>query len=87
MHLPSVDALVAQLTSSSMLSNDVADCLHSEDRKAELVLRKNHQAAAWAIKEATLASFFNRASLIWLCQLQDHLPPEDKRCTRTLISC
>lgn len=79
LQLPSVDAPVAHLTSSSVLTNDIADCLQMEDRKAELVLCINHQAAAWAIKAATSASFFNRASLIWLRQLQDHLPPEDKR--------
>lgn len=77
LQLPSVDAPVVQLTSSSVLTNNVADGLRTEDRKAE-ILRKNHQSAAWAIKAATLASFFNRASLIWLHQLQDRLPPEDK---------
>lgn len=64
LHLPSIDAPVAQLTSSLIFSNDVADCLRSEDRQTELVLRKNHQAAAWAIKAATLALFFSRASII-----------------------
>lgn len=50
------------------------DGLKSEERKTELGFRKAHQAAAWAIKAATATSFFNRASLIWLRQLQEHLP-------------
>lgn len=79
LQLPSVDTPVAQLTSSSLLTNDVADGLRTEDRKAELLLRKNHQAATWAIRAATSASFFNRVSLIWLRQLKDRLPQEDKR--------
>lgn len=77
--LPSVDAPIAALTSSSVLTGYVADSLRSEDRKAELVCRKLHQAVAWAICAATSASFFNRASLLWLRQLQEWLPPEDKR--------
>lgn len=41
--------------------------------------RKTHQSAAWAIWAAIAVSFFNRASLIWLCQLRDRLPSEDAR--------
>lgn len=40
---------------------------------------KAHQSAAWAIWTATSASFFNHASLLWLKQLQDWLPPSDTR--------
>lgn len=88
LQLPTVDAPIAHLTSSSMLSTDVDSievCLRSEDRKAELLLRKNHQATAWAIKAATSASFFSRASLIWLHQLQDRLHPDDKRLHQDII--
>lgn len=42
LHLPSVDAPVASLTSSTVLSNEVADGLRTEDRKAELAFRKTH---------------------------------------------
>lgn len=77
LQLPLVDAPVAHLTSSTVLSNDIADGLCTEDRKAELTFCKTHQAAAWAIKAATSVSFFNRASLIWLRQLQDRIPPKD----------
>lgn len=70
---------MANLTSSSVLSNDIADGLWTEDQKAELAFRKTHNAAAWAVRAATSASFFNRVSLIWLHRLQERLPPEDMR--------
>lgn len=50
-----------------------------ENRNAEVALRKTHQAAAWTIRATTLTLFFSRASLIWLCQLQEWLPPDDTR--------
>lgn len=77
--LPLVDAPVAALASSSVLSGNMVDGLRSEDRKAELAFRKTHQAAAWAVKAATSTSFFTRASLLWLRQLQERLSPEDTR--------
>lgn len=77
--LPTVDEPIAHLTSSSVISNDVLDGLRSEDRKADLSFCKTHQAAAWAIQVATSTSFFACASLIWLHQLQEQLPPEDSR--------
>lgn len=40
------------------------------------MLRKTHQAAAWALRAAT-ASFLNRTSLAWLRQMQARLAPED----------
>lgn len=61
-----VDAPVAALSTSSALSADSMDGLKAEDRKTELTFRKSHQADAWAIRAATAASFFNRATLIWL---------------------
>lgn len=77
--LPSVDAPVASLASTSLVSTDVLDGLKSDERKTELGYRKAHQAAAWTIKAATATSFFNRASLIWLRQLQERLPTSDTR--------
>ncbi|XP_060550599.1 uncharacterized protein LOC117655455 isoform X2 [Pantherophis guttatus] len=77
--VPVVDTPIANLSSSSLLSTDALDGLKSEDRKSELSFRKEHQALAWAIKTATATSFFNRATLLWLRQLQDRLPPEDTR--------
>lgn len=51
----------------------------TEDRKAELAFQKTHQAATWAVKTATSTSFFTRASLLWLRQLQERLPSENAR--------
>lgn len=48
-HLPTVDTPVANLTSSSNLSNDVADGLHTEDRKAELTFCRTHEAVGHGI--------------------------------------
>lgn len=79
MTLPTVDVPVASLSSSSIISTDIIDGLKSEERKSELAFRKIHQAATWAIKAATSTSFFNRASLIWLHQLQERLPPDGTR--------
>lgn len=45
----------------------------------ELTFRKTHQAAARAVKAATSTSFFTTASLLWLRQLQERLPPDDIR--------
>lgn len=77
--LPVVDAPVANLSSTSVLSTDSLDGLKADDRRAELAFRKAHQATSWAIRTATATSFFNRASLIWLRQLQEQLPPEEMR--------
>lgn len=79
LQLPTVDEPVAGLTSSSILVGEVGDSLKLEDKRAEMALRKTHQAAAWSIRAATSASFFNRASLVWLHQLRERLPPEDAR--------
>lgn len=79
LQLPSVDEPVSSLISSSVLASDVGDGLKVEDKRAEIFFQKTHQAAAWAIRAATSASFFNRASLIWLRQLRDRLPPEEAR--------
>ncbi|XP_058052191.1 uncharacterized protein LOC131204695 [Ahaetulla prasina] len=72
---PTIDDPVAALT--SILSSE--DGLKPEDKKAEVALRNMHQAAAWAIRAATAASFFNRASLLWLRQMQARVPPSDLR--------
>lgn len=79
LQLPSVDEPVASLTSSTILVGEAGDGLKFEDKRAEMAFRKSHQATAWAIRAATSSSFFNRASLVWLRQLRDRLPPEDAR--------
>lgn len=43
----------------------------------KMTLRKTHQAAAWEIRVAMAVSFFNRMSLVWLCQLQARISLED----------
>lgn len=58
--LPTVDAPVASLSSSSVISTDSLDGLRAEDRWSELAFRKSHQA----VGIATATSFFTRASLI-----------------------
>ncbi|XP_013910711.1 PREDICTED: bystin isoform X2 [Thamnophis sirtalis] len=80
LQLPSIDTpLVALASSSSLVTGDIADNLEEEDKIAELTLRKNFQSAAWAIKAAASASFFNRTTLLWLRQLQKRIPPQDVR--------
>ncbi|XP_060547808.1 uncharacterized protein LOC132711896 [Pantherophis guttatus] len=79
LNLPSVDPPVVSLSSSAVLSSDAVEVLKADERKTEVSFRKMHQAAAWAVKAATSASFFNRATLIWLRQLQERLPPGDTR--------
>lgn len=77
--LPPVDASVAAITSSSILLPDLLEDLKTEDKRAKKACHKTRQATAWAIKAATGASFFNRASILWLRQLQTRLPPSDSR--------
>ncbi|XP_058041200.1 uncharacterized protein LOC131199441 [Ahaetulla prasina] len=73
--VPTVDTPIATLASSSnIIPSDAAEGLRTEDRRAELSTRKTHQAAAWAIRSATAASFFARTSLIWLRQMQERIP-------------
>ncbi|XP_013907846.1 PREDICTED: ribosomal RNA processing protein 36 homolog isoform X1 [Thamnophis sirtalis] len=77
---PKIDDPVAALTSPSIVpASDYMESLNLEDKKAEASFRKTHLACAWAIRAATAASFFNRASLIWLRQILDRIPPEDSR--------
>lgn len=79
LQVPSVDApVVALLSSTSILGNP------EEGLWPEQVLQRAHLGAAWAIKLGTTASFFNRAMLLWLCQLQDKLSPENLRLRQNL---
>lgn len=79
LQLPVVDAPVPSLISSSIIFNDIKDSLKMEDKRAKMSFRKAHQVVAWAIRAATSASFFNRASLIWLRQLQERISPKEAR--------
>ncbi|XP_060550761.1 lamina-associated polypeptide 2-like [Pantherophis guttatus] len=77
--LPAVDQPVTSLSSASVISTDALDGLKAEDKRTEWAFRKAHQEAAWAIRTSTAMSFFSRAALIWLRQMQERLPPEDTR--------
>ncbi|XP_013923459.1 PREDICTED: dnaJ homolog subfamily C member 13 [Thamnophis sirtalis] len=79
LQFPTVDAPIAALASPALIPSEISEGLKAEDRKAETVIRKTHQAAAWALRSATAASFFNRTSLVWLKQLQSRLAPEEAR--------
>lgn len=71
--VPSVDAPVVALSVSSNLPGP------PEDKRSEQLLVKVHQASAWAVKAASSSSFFDRASLLWLWQLQARLLISDTR--------
>lgn len=75
LQIHTVDKPVAALTSVALLPANAIDYLKADDKKAELTLCKAHQVAAWAVKATMSASFFNRASLLWLCQMQERIPP------------
>ncbi|XP_013917285.1 PREDICTED: uncharacterized protein LOC106545294 [Thamnophis sirtalis] len=79
LQFPTVDAPIAALASPALIPSEISEGLKAEDRKAETVICKTHQAAAWALRSATAASFFNRTSLVWLRQLQDRLYPDETR--------
>lgn len=79
LQIATVDAPLATLASAAILPSDTAEGLRAEDRKAELSARKTHQAATWAIRSATAASFFSRTSLLWLRQMQARTSPENTR--------
>lgn len=53
--------------------------LKPEDKRTEQTLHRAHQAAAWAMYAATTASFFNRASLLWIRHMRDRIPAADVR--------
>ncbi|XP_070605563.1 lamina-associated polypeptide 2-like isoform X2 [Erythrolamprus reginae] len=77
LEIPTIDGPVVSLASPKFTSGDTDDALKEQDRGSEVTLRKVHQAAAWAVKSALAASFFNRTSLLWLEQLQSRIPDTD----------
>lgn len=77
LQVPTVDPPVAAPSAPSNLTSPPEDSLHPEDKHLEHSLVKAHQATAWSVKSAMAASFFNRASILWLRQLQDRLPISD----------
>lgn len=82
--VPTIDAPVAALaSSSSIVSGNIADSLRAEDKRSELTLCKMYQSAAWAIKEASLASFFNYTSLICFASYRKGFLPRMFTCSKT----
>ncbi|XP_013907079.1 PREDICTED: uncharacterized protein LOC106537467, partial [Thamnophis sirtalis] len=75
--IPTVDGPVAALVSSTVLPTSVEDHLTTEEKRMEMMLRKVNSSAAWAVKSAVAASFFNRTSLLWLKEMQARIPATD----------
>lgn len=76
---PAGDAPVAALQTSSTIPGEPEEGLKPEDRRAEQTLQKTHQEAVWAVRASTTTSFFNRASLLRLCQMQERIPAAEVR--------
>lgn len=84
LQVPTVDSPVVALSAPSVLTGPPEEVLPPVDKRFEQSLVKAHQSAAWSIKASTVASFFNRASLLWLQQLQEWLPATDMRSQQDL---
>lgn len=84
LQLSKIDPPVAALMSSALILSDLMEGLKAEDKKVETSFHKVHQASAWAIRASMLASFFNRATLMWLHQLLDKISQEDARLRQDL---
>lgn len=84
LQVPTVDSPVVALSAPPVLTGPPEEILRPEDKRAEQLLVKAHQLAAWAIRVSSAASFFNRASLLWLKELQDRFPPTDTRLQQVL---
>ncbi|KAK9404128.1 ZZ-type zinc finger-containing protein 3 [Crotalus adamanteus] len=63
---------------------DMAEPLKAEDKKFESAFCRSHQALAWAVKASTSLAAFAQASIIWLRELQDLLPPDQVRAHQNL---
>lgn len=69
-----MDIPVVALQTSSTIPGEPEESLKPEDRRTEQTLQKTHQAAACTVCASTTASFFNRASLLWLRQMKKRIP-------------
>lgn len=74
---PLVDNPIVALYSAMTLPAGQEDLLKSEDRQADQVLHRGHQASAWSVRASTAALFFSRSCLSWLQQLQGRIPVAD----------
>ncbi|XP_070610821.1 lamina-associated polypeptide 2, isoforms alpha/zeta-like [Erythrolamprus reginae] len=79
-----VDKPVATLVSNAAFPSETADSLKPDERRAETLLKKANQMAAWALQAASTASIFNRASIMWIQEVQARMGPEDPRLKQDL---
>ncbi|XP_070587196.1 lamina-associated polypeptide 2, isoforms alpha/zeta-like [Erythrolamprus reginae] len=84
LQFPPVDKPVATLVSNAVVPSETADSLKPDERRAETLLKKAHQMAAWALRAASTATIFNRASIMWLQEVQSRMGPEDSRLKQDL---
>ncbi|XP_070807546.1 uncharacterized protein [Pituophis catenifer annectens] len=84
LEMPTIDKPVAALACADIITNNLDEALNAEDRRAEVSLRKAYNSAAWAIKAATAASFFNRTSVLWLKEMQARIPATDLQAHQAL---
>ncbi|XP_070618840.1 uncharacterized protein [Erythrolamprus reginae] len=81
---PTIDEPVASLVSNAVVPSELAEGLKPEDRRAETLIRKTHQMASWAFRATSAASYFNRACILWLQEMQTRVGPEDGRLRQDL---
>lgn len=84
LQVPSIDALVAALLPNASIPWDPDKGLRPKERRLDHILQQAFQGAAWAIQSASMASFFNRTTLLWLRHLQENLTTEDVRVKQDL---
>ncbi|XP_058017525.1 uncharacterized protein LOC131187272 [Ahaetulla prasina] len=84
LQVPTVDAPIVALTTSSHVTGPENEALRPEDKRADQSLVKSHQASAWAVRSSIASSFFNRAAIMWLKQHQSRLPTSDVRAHQDL---
>lgn len=82
LQVPSVDVPIAALLPNSLIPGEPEEILCPEECRSDQSLQWVHQGVAWVIRSAYTASFFNRATLLWLHQLRDKLPLEDTKTER-----
>ncbi|XP_039205354.1 lamina-associated polypeptide 2, isoforms alpha/zeta-like [Crotalus tigris] len=84
LEIPQIDEPLNSLFPNASIPEDVNEALRAEDKKIEAALRRSHLASAWATKASTSMAFFARASVLWLRELQDMIPPDQLRAHQNL---
>ena len=76
---PKVDGPVAGLQSSGLLTQDGEGTIRDPiDKKADVALRRAHEAMAMSIRVSTVASIVARANIVWARKMAQLLPPENR---------